>query len=51
MKWTVKRYINNRPIEEYTEEERKEFFSKAITEAFRRIGYIPEEEIKAGKST
>ena len=41
MKWTVRRYINNKPIEEYTEDERREFFDKATNKAFKKIGYKP----------
>lgn len=39
--WTVREYINGRPIEEYTEEEKKAFFKRALDRAFKNVGYVP----------
>lgn len=39
LKWKVKRYINGQPIEDYTEEEKKAFFTNTLTKAFKELGY------------
>lgn len=39
--WTVREFINGVPIEEYSQEERNEFFKRALDRAFKNIGYVP----------
>ena len=41
MKWKVRSFINERPIEEYSREEVNEFFKKAWDKAFEALGYEP----------
>lgn len=39
--WTLNSYINGKPTQEYTKEERYEIFKKLLDEAFASIGYVP----------
>lgn len=42
--WTVERYINDIPIEEYSEEERNQLFGSMIVTAVHSIGLRFENE-------
>lgn len=44
--WTVREFINGVPIEEYSQEERNEFFKRALDRAFKNIGYVPVKRYK-----
>lgn len=39
--WTVNEYINDIPIEEYTQEEIDNFFENALDKVMLFIGYAP----------
>ena len=39
--WTIKQYIDDKPLEEYTQEERDNFFEEALDKMMLVIGYIP----------
>lgn len=49
-KWTIEKYINDVPIEEYSEEERDNLFRKMLIDAVHSIGFVFEGEI-SGSTT
>ena len=42
--WTIERYINDIPIEEYSEEEKENLLRKMLIEAVHSIGFLFEGE-------
>lgn len=42
--WKVRRFIGDKPIEEFTQEELDIYFEKALDKAFLAIGYVPAED-------
>ena len=41
--WTVRQFIGNIPIEDFSQEELDSYFEKAVDRAFLAIGYVPVE--------
>lgn len=44
--WTIGRYINDIPDEQYTEEERERLFEQMLINAVHSIGLVFEDELR-----